>query len=331
MLFRSPTTILIPDSAHGTNPASCTLCGYKVKTIKSNSKGKIELDDLRKNVSEDVAGLMITNPNTLGLYEEKIAQITQIIHEVDGLVYMDGANMNALLGIAKPGDFGIDVMHYNLHKTFSTPHGGGGPGSGPIAVGENLKDFLPSPIVEKNDEGKFYCADMPKSIGKTRSFLGNTGVIVRAYSYIRKMGKKGIANIGKLAVLNANYLLHKLKPLYEVPYGDSCMHECVISATDYHKNFGVRAMDIAKRLLDMNYHAPTVYFPLIVPEALMIEPTETENKETLDNFAKAMEKISQEAKEEPWKLQEAQFMTPMLRLDEVKAARNPIVKYDFEK
>ncbi len=321
---RDPKIVLIPDSAHGTNPASCAICGYTVKTIKSGSNGLLELKALEENLSSDVAAVMITNPNTLGLFEENILEITRKVHEAGALVYMDGANMNALVGIARPGSFGIDVMHYNLHKTFSTPHGGGGPGSGPIAVRAQLQDFLPGPLVVQ-EHGQYRLA-MPKhSIGRTRGFLGSTGIILRAYAYIRRMGKEGLANVAKMAVLNANYIFHHLKPLFTVPHDQICMHECVLSASNL-KQFEIRALDIAKRLLDFNIHPPTIYFPMIVPEALMIEPTETENKETLDFFIETMKQIVQEAQEEPWKLQEAPYLTPVTRLDEVTAARSPVLR-----
>lgn len=326
---RNPDVILIPDSAHGTNPASCTICGYQVKTLKSCSKGYLEISDLEANLSDKVAALMITNPNTLGLFEGKIKEITSKVHEAGALVYMDGANMNALLGIARPGSFGIDVMHYNLHKTFSTPHGGGGPGAGPIAVAEKLSSFLPGPLVAKDKNGKYFLQNTSDSIGKTRSFLGSTGILLRAYTYIRKMGKEGLGQVARMAVLNANYILSQLKPYYKIAVDRVCMHECVFSATMQKEEYKVRALDIAKRLLDMGYHAPTIYFPLIVPEALMIEPTETENKETLDAFIAAMKEIAEECKEEAWKLQESPFLTPVSRLDEVQAARQPVLKYAF--
>ena len=324
---RDPKIVLIPDSAHGTNPASSALCGYQVKTIKSCQRGFLAIEDLDANLNENVAALMITNPNTLGLFEEHILEITRKVHEVGALVYMDGANMNALLGIAKPGDFGIDVMHYNLHKTFSTPHGGGGPGSGPIAVTEKLADFLPGPITVKKEDGSYGWSYMPGNIGKTRGFFGNTGIIVRAYAYIRALGKEGLARVAPMAVLNANYLLQALKKHYDVPYDHTCMHECVLSANLQKQQHGVRALDIAKRLLDLKFHPPTIYFPLIVPEAMMIEPTETENREALDAFIAAMQQIASEAQEEPWKLQEAPFLTPVTRLDEVKAAREPLLRW----
>lgn len=318
--------VLIPDSGHGTNPASCTLCGYKVKTIKSNCDGNICMDDLESKLTDEVAALMITNPNTLGLFEKKIMEVTQKAHEVDALVYMDGANMNALLGITRPGDFGIDVMHFNLHKTFSTPHGGGGPGAGPIAVSESLQPFLPGPIAYKKEDGSYAFKYMQSSLGRTRGFYGNAGIVVRAYTYIRTLGREGLKNVTKMAILNANYLKCILQKYYELPYDQICMHEFVLSANKQKKQ-KVRALDIAKRLLDFKFHPPTVYFPLIVPEAMMIEPTETEAKETLDAFARAMIKIDKEANEEPWTVQEAPYFMSVTRLDEVGAARNPILRW----
>lgn len=323
--------VLIPDSAHGTNPASCTVCGYQVKTIQSCKEGFLAIEDLEANLSDRVAALMITNPNTLGLFEKKIEEICRKVHEKGALVYMDGANMNALVGIARPGDFGVDVMHYNLHKTFSTPHGGGGPGAGPIAVSEKLRNYLPGPLVAKDKEGRYTLVNMPNSIGRTRSFLASAGIVLRGYTYIRKMGKEGLSQIARMAVLNANYILKQLKSDYDVIVDKVCMHECVLSASSLNKNYKVRALDIAKGLLDKGFHAPTIYFPLIAPEALMIEPTETENKETLDIFIAAMKALAEDAREEPWKLHEAPFLTPVTRLDEVKAARQPVLKYNFEK
>lgn len=321
--------VLIPDSAHGTNPASCAVCGFDVKTIKSSENGFLAIEDLKANLNENVAAIMITNPNTLGLFEEKIKEITKIVHEAGALVYMDGANMNALLGIARPGDFGIDVMHFNLHKTFSTPHGGGGPGSGPIAVRDFLAPFLPGKIATF-ENGVYHAVKMPKSIGQTRMFFGSIGVILKAYAYIRRMGYQGLGQVGKMAVLNANYIMAKLKDIYLLPYDRTCMHECVFSADEFKKEHNVRTLDIAKRLLDNAIHPPTVYFPLIVSEAIMVEPTETENKETLDHFIEVMRKIAEEAVEEPWKIQEAPFMTPVTRLDEVKAAREPKLKFEHK-
>jgi len=317
---RRPTKILIPDSAHGTNPASSVICGYETVQLKSDSDGGVDLRHLEKLLSDDVAALMITNPNTLGLFDRNIKQITDRVHEAGGLVYLDGANMNAILGIVRPGDFGVDVMHYNPHKTFSTPHGGGGPGAGPIAVCERLASFLPVPVVEK--EGNKYRLnwDRPKAIGKVRCFWGNIGVLIRAYTYILMQGPDGLRRVSENAILNANYLLYRLKDVYEIPYGHRCMHEFVISASPQKKT-GARALDIAKRLLDFGFHPPTVYFPLIVPEALMIEPTETESKQTLDAFADALRAIAEEIDEDPRNVLDAPRSQCVRRLDEVRAAR----------
>jgi glycine dehydrogenase subunit 2 len=313
-------TILIPDSAHGTNPASSALCGYKVVQLRSDSAGMVDLGELKSALGPHVAAFMITNPNTLGLFERNICKIAQAVHKAGGLMYLDGANMNAILNVARPGDFGIDVMHFNLHKTFSTPHGGGGPGAGPIAVRKILEPFLPVPrIVKKGDEYKLDEA-RPQSIGRVRSFFGNVGILVRAYAYIRSLGAAGLKAVSTAAVLNANYLREKLRSHYEIPYDGHCMHEFVLSAVR-QKEKGVRALDIAKRLIDFGFYPPTIYFPLIVPEALMIEPTETESQETLDEFAEAMIAIAREAQENPAILQEAPHHAPVARLDEVKAAR----------
>jgi len=316
--------VLIPDSAHGTNPASVTLCGYVSKTIKSNSEGRIDIEDLKRNLSEEVAAIMITNPNTLGLFEKEIDKIAELIHSVGALMYLDGANLNALLGYVKPGDIGFDVVHFNLHKTFSTPHGGGGPGSGPIGVKKFLEDYLPVPrIIQENGKYKLKW-DFPKSIGKVHSFYGNFNVMIKAYIYIRMMGSEGLKKVSEMAVLNANYLRSKLQDIYKLPYKDFCMHEFVLSG----KGLGsVRTLDIAKRLLDYGFYAPTIYFPLIVPEALMIEPTETETKETLDKFIEAMRNIYKEAKEKPEILKNAPHKTPVRRLNDAKANRELIVSW----
>ncbi len=326
--------VLVPDSAHGTNPATAAMCGYKTVEIKSDSRGGVDLDDLRRLVGDDTAGLMLTNPNTLGLFDENIAQIARIVHEAGGLVYCDGANMNAIMGIARPGDMGFDVVHFNLHKTFSTPHGGGGPGSGPVGVKDILVPYLPRPLVECRDNGtggKEYYLDYggEQSIGRVKAFYGNFGVMVKAYAYIRMLGATGLKEASRYAVLNANYLKEKLKDTYHLPYDRTCMHEFVLSARNL-KDTGVRALDIAKRLLDYGYHPPTVYFPLIVEEALMIEPTETESKETLDRFAEAMQRIAREAVENPELVTGAPRCTPVQRLDEVTAARKPVLRYRQE-
>ena len=329
------TKMLIPDSAHGTNPASTTMCGYTTVEIKSDERGNVDLDDLRAHCDDTVAGLMLTNPNTLGLFEEHILEVAELIHGCGGLMYGDGANVNALLGIAKPGELGFDVLHYNLHKTFSTPHGGGGPGSGPVGASERLAKYLPGPIVVRNDKcdchkekaGPCYHLEMPEaSIGRVKAFYGNFGVFIKAYTYIRMLGAEGLRRVSEDAVLAANYLLARLKKVYPLPYDRPCMHEFVLSgrlpqAPDVH------TLDIAKRLMDYGFHPPTVSFPLIVPEALMIEPTETESKETLDAFADAMLKIAEEAEKNPDLLHQAPHTAPVTRLDEVRAARHPRLRW----
>ena len=318
--------VLLPDSAHGTNPASATISGYRSVQIRSNGKGLIDLEDLAAHLDEDVAALMLTNPNTLGLFESQIERVKKMLDDVGALLYMDGANLNALLGIVRPGDLGFDVVHINLHKTFSTPHGGGGPGSGPIAVSRRLVDYLPVPRIRKEGEHYVWDWDHPKSIGKISAFFGNFGVMVRAFTYIRILGAPGLKRVSRNAVLNANYLLERLKPFYDWPYPTRPMHEFVLSG-DRQKKQGVRTTDIAKRLLDLGFHAPTVYFPLIVHEALMIEPTDTESKETLDAFAEAMIQIAKEAEKEPEKLKRAPVTTPVSRLDEALAARQLRVRW----
>jgi glycine dehydrogenase subunit 2 len=314
--------ILVPDSAHGTNPASAALVGFDIKQVKSNPQGLVDWDDLQSKLGPSTAVFMITNPNTLGLFDSQIAEISKRVHEVGGLMYLDGANMNAILGRARPGDFGIDMMHYNPHKTFSGPHGGGGPGAGPIAVRSFLAPYLPSPRVTKNQDRFDLDFHSPKSIGQVRSFFGNTGVLVRAYSYIRTYGPKGLRQVAEQAVLNANYLLSLVKDFLPVPHGDRCMHEFVASLKDIHKERGIRTLDVAKRLLDFGYHAPTVYFPLVVAEALMIEPTETESKETMEAFAATLRQILAEPADF---LAHAPHTLPTSRPDEVKAARQPVV------
>ena len=318
--------VLIPDSAHGTNPASVTLSGYIAKTIKSNEKGLINLEELKANLNEEVAAFMITNPNTLGLFEVEIMKIADMVHSVGALMYLDGANMNAFIGQIRPGDTGFDVMHFNLHKTFSTPHGGGGPGSGPVGVKKFLEPYLPIPrIIEKN--GKLALSyDFPHSIGKIHSFYGNFLVMIKAYTYIRMLGKEHIRRVSEDAVINANYLRVKLQEHYDLPYKSICMHEFVLSGK-FLKKYGVRTLDVAKRLLDYGFHAPTIYFPLIVPEALMIEPTETESKETLDAFVEAMTKIKEEAINNPDILHGAPHNTPVRRLNEALAAKQLKVKW----
>ena len=321
-------TVLIPDSAHGTNPASVTISGYSAVQIKSNDSGLVDLDDLKKHLNRDVAALMLTNPNTLGLFEKNVTEIVRLLQQVDALLYMDGANLNALLGIVRPGDFGVDVLHFNLHKTFSTPHGGGGPGSGPVGVSNKLVPFLPVPIIRKNSEKYELDYEQPQSIGKVTPFWGNFGVMVRAFTYIRRLGAPGLRRVSENAIINANYLMQQLKAVYELPYAGPAMHEFVLSAVEQKKQ-GARALDIAKRLLDYGFHAPTVYFPLIVREAMMIEPTETESKETLDDFVSAMLKINDEIYTDIEKVQKAPYSTPVSRLDEVYAVKSGEFRYQF--
>jgi len=321
------TQVIVPDSAHGTNPASATVAGFETVTVRSDQNGLVDLDDLKRVVGENTAALMLTNPNTLGLFEEHIVEMAEIVHSVGGKLYYDGANLNAILGKARPGDMGFDVVHLNLHKTFTGPHGGGGPGSGPVGVKKELIPFLPKPVLVKDENGFRFDEDRPQSIGRVKSFYGNFGINVRAYTYIRSMGPDGLKAVSENAVLNANYMLKKLAPYYEMPYDRICKHEFVLSAKR-QKKLGVRALDIAKRLLDFGYHPPTIYFPLNVEECMMIEPTETESKETLDAFIEAMIQIAKEAEEEPEIVQEAPHTTVVKRLDETLAARNPILKYE---
>jgi glycine dehydrogenase subunit 2 len=319
------TEVLVPDSAHGTNPASAHLAGFEAVTIKSNGCGVVDMSDLAARLSERTAVFMITNPNTVGLFDPQIGQIAQMVHDQGALLYLDGANMNAILGAVRPGDMGVDLMHYNPHKTFSGPHGGGGPGAGPIAVRDHLAPYLPVPLVGRRSDGSYFLdCDRPRTIGRVRSFFGNTGVLFRAYCYIRSQGPEGLKRVAEHAVLNANYVLSLVKDIYPVPFGSRCMHEFVASVRTMAKERGIRAMDIGKRLIDFNFHAPTVYFPLIVAEALMIEPTETESRETLDAFARALRQI---ATEDPQLLHEAPQSTPVSRPDEVKAAKTPVLKW----
>ena len=317
--------ILIPDTAHGTNPASGALCGFETVTLRSNSDGGVDIEHLKSLMTEDVAGLMLTNPNTLGLFERNIEQVAKIVHGKGGLLYGDGANANAFLGKARPGDLGFDVIQLNLHKTFSTPHGGGGPGSGPVGVNEKLLDYLPVPRIVKSGNGYNWSDKFPDTIGRIRAFYGNFNVVVKAYTYIRSLGAEGLTHATEMAVLNANYIKEKLKPYFDLPYDRVCMHECVFSGKRQVAESGVHTTDIAKRLIDYGYHPPTIYFPLIVPEAIMIEPTETESKETLDTFCDAMIAIANEAKENPQRVKDAPLTTPVSRLDEVLAARKPDV------
>lgn len=320
------TKIIVPDSAHGTNPASASMAGFDIVQIKSDKNGFVDIDELKSVLSDEVAGLMMTNPNTLGVFEKDILEIADLVHNSGGLLYYDGANMNAIMGIVRPGDMGFDVIHLNLHKTFAAPHGGGGPGSGPIGVCEKLAPYLPVPIIEKKEEKFILNYDKPLSIGRMKSFYGNFLVALKAYCYILTMGPKGLKYASEIAVLNANYIKEKLKNHYVLFVDDICKHEFVLSGLK-ENNSSVSTLDIAKRLIDYGYHPPTIYFPLIVPEALMIEPTETENMETLDKFVDAMISIAKEAKESPNLIKEAPHNTTVKRLDEVKAARNPILKY----
>lgn len=322
--------IIVPDSAHGTNPATSSMAGYEPVNIPTDSRGNVDLERLKNLCDDSTAGLMLTNPNTLGLFEENIVEVIDTVHKAGGLVYGDGANLNALLGITKPGDLGFDILHINLHKTFSTPHGGGGPGSGPVAVAEHLREFLPEPvvgIVEKGDDDNppLYGFINPKrSIGRFKAFHGHFGIVVRALTYILMHGSEGLRKISEHAVLNANYLMEKLKDSYTLPYDRRCMHEFVLEGV-WGDLPNIHALDISKRLIDYGFHPPTNYFPLIVKEALMIEPTETENKQTLDNFISAMKEIAKEARENPSLLKDAPQNAPVRRLDEVKAARELVL------
>ncbi|HRR28227.1 MAG TPA: aminomethyl-transferring glycine dehydrogenase subunit GcvPB [Victivallales bacterium] len=316
--------MLIPDSAHGTNPASAAMAGFITKTIKSSNDGGIDINELKTNLNENLAGLMITCPNTLGLFDPKIKEACQLVHDAGGIVYGDGANLNALVGIIKPAELGIDVMHVNLHKTFSTPHGSGGPGSGPVGVVEKLVPYLPISRVVKRDDGTYALEyNYPKSIGYIAPFYGNFAVILRAYAYLLSIGKEGLRRISAFSILNANYIRQKLKAFYHLPYDKTCMHECVFSAEKFLER-GIHAVDIAKALIDKGYHPPTICFPLIVKEAIMIEPTETEDKETLDKFINAMIDIWKTINENPDKIKECPLTTPVSRVDETSAARKPI-------
>ncbi|MBU7005757.1 aminomethyl-transferring glycine dehydrogenase subunit GcvPB [Phosphitispora fastidiosa] len=325
----SRTKVIVPDSAHGTNPATANVCGFKTVQVKSDERGGVDLESLRAAMDEEVAALMLTNPNTVGLFDENIQEIAQIVHEKGGLLYYDGANANAIMGIARPGDMGFDVIHFNLHKTFATPHGGGGPGSGPVGVKDFLEQFLPKPVVAEK-EGRFYLDyDRPQTIGKVHGFYGNFGVVVKAYAYIRALGGAGLKNVTEHAVLNANYLMAKLKDRYYVTYDRICKHEFVLNTAN-QKGYGIHTLDIAKRLLDYGYHPPTIYFPLIVEEAMMIEPTETESKDTLDEFVAVMLKIADEVEKDADLVKEAPHNTVVGRLDETLAARQPVLKYKPE-
>ncbi|MBU0904328.1 MAG: aminomethyl-transferring glycine dehydrogenase subunit GcvPB [Firmicutes bacterium] len=320
------TKVIVPDSAHGTNPASATVAGFDTITVKSDENGLVDLEDLKRVVGDDTAALMLTNPNTLGLFEENILEMASIIHGVGGKLYYDGANLNAVMSKARPGDMGFDCVHLNLHKTFTGPHGGGGPGSGPVGVKKDLIPFLPKPVLVKTEEGYEFDYNRPKSIGRVKPFYGNFGINVRAYTYIRSMGPDGLKAITEYAVLNANYMMRRLQPHFDLPYDRHCKHEFVLSGRR-QKKLGVRTLDMAKRLLDFGYHPPTIYFPLNVEEAMMIEPTETESKETLDAFIDAMIQIAKEVEETPEIVQQAPHTTVIKRLDETKAARTPVLRY----
>jgi glycine dehydrogenase subunit 2 len=324
------TTVLIPDSAHGTNPASVRLAGFRSVNVPSDERGLVDVDALRALVDDQVAGLMLTNPNTLGLFEEHIEEVTELLHEVGALVYYDGANLNAIMGKARPGDMGFDIVHINTHKTFATPHGGGGPGAGPVGVAEHLVDYLPSPIVVREADGSFrWDRDRPRSIGRLHGFNGNVGVLVRAYAYVFGHGGDGLREVSELAALNANYLAARLAPAFPLAYpATPPMHEFVATAEPLEKETGIRAMDVAKRLIDLGYHPSTVYFPLVVREAMMVEPTETESKQTLDGMAEAFLRTAEEARAQPELLHEAPVTTPVRRLDEARAARHLKLRWD---
>ena len=333
---RNPGKVLTPDTAHGTNPASVTMAGYEVVKVATNEKGGVDVEDLKSKIDDDVACLMLTNPNTLGVFDENIAEMAGLVHEAGGLLYYDGANLNAIMGQARPGDMGFDIVHVNLHKSFSQPHGGGGPGAGPIAVSERVEPFIPRPQVVRIEKGEDVYFDLdferPKSIGRLRGFQGNFGVFVRSLAYILSLGGDGLAEASRLAVLNANYLKKRLSDgragrYLPVAFDRHCMHEFVLSGAPMKKDLGIKTLDLAKRLLDFGFHPPTVYFPLLVDEALMIEPVETEAKEHLDAFADAIEKILEEAEADPGIAQNAPYTTPVRRLDEVGATRNPRIRH----
>jgi len=320
------TKIIVPDSSHGTNPASAAMANFKIVQVESDKNGAVDIEKLKSVLDDEVAALMLTNPSTLGLFEKNIKEISELVHNTGGLLYYDGANMNAIMGITRPGDMGFDVVHLNLHKTFSTPHGGGGPGSGPVGVKKELIPFLPVPIVEKENDNYILNYDKPNSIGKIKNFYGNFGVLVKAYTYILTMGKEGLKEASQIAVLNANYLKEKLKEYYYLPIDTVCKHEFVLGGISKGAS-DIKTMDIAKRLLDYGYHPPTVYFPLIIKEAIMIEPTETENLETLDRFIDAMIKITKEAKENPEVLKTAPHNTIVKRVDETRAVKVPVLTW----
>ncbi|MCL2481323.1 MAG: aminomethyl-transferring glycine dehydrogenase subunit GcvPB, partial [Spirochaetaceae bacterium] len=318
---------LIPDTAHGTNPASAAIAGFETVEIKSDENGNVDIADLKAKIDDKVAGLMLTNPSTLGLFEVNISEIAKIIHNAGGLLYCDGANTNAIMGISRPGDMGFDVIHLNLHKTFSTPHGGGGPGAGPVGVKKELAPYLPCPMVIKNSKDTYeFDYNMPHSIGRIRTFYGNFAILVRAYSYIRSMGADGLREVSETAIINANYLMNKFKEFMKIAYNRVCMHEFVATGTP-QKEKGVSTLDIAKRMLDFSVHPPTIYFPLIVKESMMFEPTETESKQELDELVEIMRTIIREVDENPDNLRSAPHNTPVGRLDDTKAARKPILTW----
>ncbi len=323
---RSPRRVLVPDSAHGTNPASCTLNGLTAVPFATGDDGTIHAEKLAPLIDDDVAAIMVTNPNTLGLFERELPLVAKMIHDKGGLVYGDGANLNALMGRARPGDLGVDVMQFNLHKTFTTPHGGGGPGCGPVAMKASLEPYRPTPVLRKDGAGYVLDSARPKTVGRLRSFVGNFGMMVRAYAYIREMGREGLKEATDLAVLNANYVRVMLRDTYQVPYDTTCMHEVIVTDKAL-KETGTKTLDVAKRLIDFGFHPPTVYFPLMVPGAMMIEPTETESKETLDQFVLAMKAIAKEAREKPELLHEAPTLPLVGRLDEARAARKPVMRW----
>ncbi|BAQ11268.1 glycine dehydrogenase subunit 2 [Bacillus sp. OxB-1] len=323
------TKVIVPDSAHGTNPASATVAGFETVTVKSNEFGLVDIEDLKAKVGDDTAALMLTNPNTLGLFEEDILEMASIVHGVGGKLYYDGANLNAVMSKARPGDMGFDAVHLNLHKTFTGPHGGGGPGSGPVGVKKELVPYLPKPVLVKEGDTITFDSNRPQSIGRVKPFYGNFGIFLRAYTYIRSMGPDGLKAVTEYAVLNANYMMRRLEPYFDLPYTKHCKHEFVLSGRR-QKKLGVRTLDMAKRLLDFGYHPPTIYFPLNVEEGMMIEPTETESKETLDAFIDAMIQIAKEVEENPEIVQEAPHTTVVGRLDETKAARKPVLRFSKE-
>ncbi len=321
--------VVIPDSAHGTNPATAAMAGYTVSEVPSDSLGNVDVSQLSSYLGPDVSAFMLTLPSTLGMFESQIEEIVRQVHDCGALLYMDGANLNALVGRAAPGVLGIDIMHFNLHKTFSTPHGGGGPGAGPIAVRERLSDFLPGPVVVRTEDGAFETSDPPRSIGRLSGSYGNFGVALRAYAYIRTLGSDGLREVSEAAVINANYLLARLRDAYDVPFDRRCLHEALLTGKKQRQN-DVRTLDIAKRLLDYGYYAPTIYFPLVVDEAMLIEPTESESKEAIDAFCDAMLAIAQESESDPELVTSAPHVTPVRRLDEAKAARKPILRWKTE-